>query len=387
MIRFLINRPIAVCMTFVAIVMLGLVAYQQLPISLMPDIDIPEITIQASYANSSARELENLVTKNLRAQLMQVAHLRDIVSETRDGKVTIRLLFDYGTSIDYAFIEVNEKIDGAMTYLPRDMERPRVMKASATDLPVVYLNVTLKTDSLQQVNLNTEFIDTRFLEMSRFCEQVIRRRVEQLPEIAMVDISGTVDMEVLVVPDKKKIESLGISLNMFQQAIVRNNINPGSILVHDGYFQYQVQFESQLRTATDIRNIYIQVPDRLIQLKEIATIKIQPQKPRGYFLTDNKPAISMAIIQQADSRMADLKTSLQKLVDNFEKDYPDLQFETVRDQSQLLDFSMSNLQQDLFMGIIMAFLILFLFSTISELRYSLVLPFRFHSSSVLCFFM
>jgi multidrug efflux pump subunit AcrB len=348
-------------MTFIAVVMLGLVAYRQLPISLMPDIDIPEITVQANYTNSSARELENSVTKNLRAQLMQVAHLRDIVSETRDGNVTIRLLFDYGTSIDYAFIEVNEKIDGAMNYLPRDMDRPRVMKASATDLPVFYLNVTLKQSPSQQINVNTEVTDTRFLEMSRFCELVIRRRIEQLPEVAMVDISGTVDMEVLVVPDLRKIESLGISLDMVEQAIVRNNINPGSILVHDGYYQYQVQFESQLRTAGDIGNIYLQVPNRLIQLKEIASVRIQPRKPRGYFLTGNQPGISMAIIQQADSRMADLKTSLHKLIGSFENDYPDLQFETVRDQSQLLEFSMSNLQQDLFMGALMAFLILFLF--------------------------
>ncbi len=361
MIHFLINRPIAVCMTFIAVFMLGLVAYRQLPISLMPAIDIPEITVQASYTNSSARELENSVTKNLRAQLMQVAHLRDIVSETRDGNVTIRLLFDYGTSIDYAFIEVNEKIDGAMNYLPRDMDRPRVMKASATDLPVFYLNVTLKQNPSQPVNKTTDVTDTRFLEMSRFCEQVIRRRIEQLPEVAMVDISGTVNMEVLVVPDRKKIESLSISLDMVEQAIVRNNINPVSILVHDGYYQYQIQFESQLRSAADIENIYIQVPGRLIQLKEIASVKVQPQKSRGYFLSNNQPGISMAIIQQADSRMAELKASLSKLLDSFEKDYPDLQFEAVRDQSELLDFSMSNLQQDLFMGALMAFLILFLF--------------------------
>ncbi|HEX3006859.1 MAG TPA: efflux RND transporter permease subunit, partial [Bacteroidales bacterium] len=361
MIRFLINRPIAVCMTFVAVVMLGLVAYKQLPISLMPDIDIPEITVQADYPNSSARELENAVTKNLRSQLMQVAHLRDIVSETRDGNVIIRMSFDYGTSIDYAFIEVNEKIDGAMDYLPRDMDRPRVMKASATDLPVFYLNVSLKSDSSSRQNTNSEITGTRFLEMSQFCEKVIRRRIEQLPEVAMVDITGTVDMQVLIVPDRQKLESMRLSYDAVQQAIIQSNLSPGSILVHEGYYQYQIQFESQLRTIDDIKNIYLPIPDRLIQLKDIATVSIQPRKPRGYFLTGNQPGISMAIIQQADSRMADLKVAMGKLVSSFEKDYPDLQFETVRDQSELLDFSMSNLQQDLLMGAIMAFLILFLF--------------------------
>lgn len=366
MIHFLISRPIAVCMTFIAVVMLGLVAYKQLPISLMPDIDIPEITVQASYPNSSARELENAVTRNLRSQLMQVAHLKDIISETRDGHVIIRMLFDYGTSVDYAFIEVNEKIDGAMDYLPRDMDRPRVMKASATDLPVFYLNVSLKIDSAN-ARFQTEAVtDNRFLEMSQFCERVIRRRIEQLPEVAMVDLTGTVDMQVLVVPDRKKLESMGLSYEMVQQAIVQSNLSPGSILVHEGYYQYQVQFESQLRTVDDIGNVYLQVPGRLIQLKDIATISIQPQKPRGYFLTGTQPGISMAIIQQADSRMADLKTAMNKLISSFKKDYPELQFEAVRDQSLLLEFSMSNLQQDLLMGALMAFLVLFLF--LNDLR-------------------
>ena len=107
MIRFLLQRPIAVLMAFTAFFIMGLATYFTLPVSLLPDIAIPEITVQVTGANRSARELENTVVKTIRQQLMQVAGLRDIHSETRDGAAIVRLSFDYGTDTDLAFIEVN----------------------------------------------------------------------------------------------------------------------------------------------------------------------------------------------------------------------------------------------------------------------------------------
>ena len=144
MIKFLIRRPIAVLMAFTACFIIGVVTYFTLPVSLLPDIAIPQITVQVSGENSSARELENTVVAPVRRQLLQVAGLREIESETRDGAGIIRMAFDFGVNTDLAFIEVNEKIDAAMNRLPKETERPKAIKASATDIPVLYLNMTLK---------------------------------------------------------------------------------------------------------------------------------------------------------------------------------------------------------------------------------------------------
>ncbi|WP_301387029.1 efflux RND transporter permease subunit, partial [uncultured Duncaniella sp.] len=114
MVRYLLNHRIAVIMAFLALVILGCVTYVTLPVSLLPDIAIPHITVQVSEENVSARELENTVVTPLRRQLMQVGGLSEIKSETRDGSAVIYLTMDYGVNTDLAFIEVNEKIDGAM---------------------------------------------------------------------------------------------------------------------------------------------------------------------------------------------------------------------------------------------------------------------------------
>src|SRR5688572_16614823 len=144
MLKFLIHKPIGVSMTSLAIVILGILAADYVPVSLMPDIDIPEITVQIQADNLSARELEDAIVKPLRSSLVQTSHLEDVKSETSSENAVIRLHFTHGINTDYAFIEVNEKIDRAMASLPRDIERPRVIKASATDIPVFYLNLTLK---------------------------------------------------------------------------------------------------------------------------------------------------------------------------------------------------------------------------------------------------
>ena len=134
MIKFLLQRPIAVFMAFTACFIVGLVVYFGLPVSLLPDIAIPQITVQMSAEGTSARELENTMVTPIRRQLMQVAGLKEIESETRDGGAVIRMQLEFGVDTDLAFIEVNEKIDAAMGSLPRDTQRPRVIKASATDI-------------------------------------------------------------------------------------------------------------------------------------------------------------------------------------------------------------------------------------------------------------
>lgn len=158
MLSYLLKRPIAVLMISFAVLLLGLASTQKLNTSLLPDIPIPEITVQVNYASNTARQIETNVTRPLRNRLMQVSSLKDIKTQTRDGMAVLNLYFQYGVSTDLAFIEVNEMVDMAMNSLPNDIERPRVVKASASDILVVYMSIT--QDSLAS--------DDQFLELSQF---------------------------------------------------------------------------------------------------------------------------------------------------------------------------------------------------------------------------
>lgn len=179
MLRHLIDRPVTVTMAMLVVIVLGLVSLKRLPVSLAPDLDIPYITVQVNASEMSAREIDESVLNPLRQQFIQINALEDIVTEARDGSGTLRLTFGYGENLSYLFIEVNEKIDRAMGSLP-DIERPKVLKSSAIDIPAFYINV----------KLSGTCTPSSFARLSAFVRDVICKRIEQLPEVAMVDYSG-----------------------------------------------------------------------------------------------------------------------------------------------------------------------------------------------------
>lgn len=348
MVKFLIKRPIAVIMSFLAFIGLGLITSFLLPVSLLPNIDIPEINIQLSYSQLDAENLDKTVVKNIRTQLLQLSKLEDIESESRDGSAIIKLRFAFGTNIDYTFLEVNEQIDALMPGFPKGMERPKVIRARASDLPVFHLNILPKNAGVDQM-----------LELSEFCTSTIKRRIEQLPEVAIADISGLYKPEIIIEPDFDQLNNYGISISQLSGIIKQNNITLANVIIRDGFYQYHVNFSHQLSTINDIENIYLNIDNRLLQLKDLASVKMIEQERNGSYYYNKSPAIVMAIIKQSDARIYSLQEKFESLVQQFKIDYPELEFIVSQDQTKLLKVSISNLLQSLLYGSLMAFLIMF----------------------------
>lgn len=354
MVKFLIERPVAVIMTFIAFIILGLASMNLIPVSLLPDIAIPEITIQVSVPDKPVNEIEQNYIRRIRRQMLQLSHLDDIQSRATNEQGSIKLTFNYGTDINYAFVEVNEKMDGLMGSMPSDFERPRIIKASATDIPVFYLTVMLKEQF-------TDESKERFMEMSEFCEQVIKKRVEQMTDVAMVDISGMEYPEIRIFADLDKLRVLGIDYSTIQSALEENNISLGNIRVRNGMYEFNVKYASLLKNRRDIENINIRSGNRIFTLGELTKIEVSPVTGKGVFIDKKGQAIIMAVIKKSDARMEELKEETQKLMDNLNEDYPRLHFELSRNQTELLDYSISNLQSSLIIGGLLAFLIMLLF--------------------------
>ena len=379
MVKFLLQRPIAVLMAFTACFIVGLVTYFTLPVSLLPDIAIPQITVQVSGEHSSARELENTVVAPVRRQLLQVSGLREIKSETRDGAGVIRMEFEFGVNTDLAFIEVNEKIDAAMNRLPKEVNRPKAIKASATDIPVLYLNMTLKNDRAYK-----ETNEQQFLNLCELAENVVKRRIEQLPEVAMADITGVPGRMLQIVPDAEKLAITGITIEDLEHALEANNVEPGSMLVRDGYYEYNIRIATLLRTPEDVENIYIRKGDRLMQLKELAKVAVVGKKEQGLSLADGKRAVTLAIIKQSDENMDAMKAKLKETTDYFASLYPDIEFQVCRNQTELLDYTISNLQDNLSLGFLFIFIVAIFF--LGDVRSPVIIGISMVTSIVITFF-
>lgn len=345
MVRNLISRPIAVTMCVIAVVVLGFVASSMLPVGLMPAVDIPEITVRINAPNLSAREISASVVQPLRSQLMQTSRLRTIQTESKDGGATIAMKFEYGAEIDYLFIDVNERIDKSMAGLPKELDRPSVVKASATDIPAFYLNVNSKDGG-------------NILDLSSFVRTVIAKRLEQLPQVAFVDISGERYAELVI---ELKEDFADLKLDIIENAIAASNINLGNLTIRDGQYQYNVRFSTKIVDKSDIERVVLNLDGRLFRVGDVANVTLQEQRVNGLIEADDKQAVSMAIIKQSDAKMSDLQSQINTLIGSFEEDYPTVEFTITRDQTQLLDYSLGNLEQNLIFGAVLAAMVLFLF--------------------------
>lgn len=383
MTRYLLHRPIAVCTVTLVLAVLGLLALRQLPVSLLPDIPIPEITVQISYPAASAQELQRSIEQPLRNQLLQVNHVDDIQSVVQDGQAVLTLHFDYGTNIRLAYLETNEKIDAILGRLPRDLERPKVIRAGAGDLPVFTLNVWPRAGSRDD-----------FLALSEFCENVLKRRIEQLPDVALVDATGLAQPEAVVQADPGKLASLGLTDRQLADLLKQANLQPGNFTVREGPYQYNIRFGSVLQTQHDIEGLYLAVggmsgqgasaqndprisyfadnvqqagesqtatPRRLIALRDVAHVSLHEQPLKGTYSFNGQRAVGMAIIKQSDAQLLHLRHELDKLLHQFQTDYPQLQFALSQDQTELLDLAISNLVSNLLTGALLTFVMVFFF--------------------------
>ncbi len=351
MFKGLTNRPIAVTMVLIAVMVLGIAAIRKLPVSLVPDINIPQITVQVTSPDRSARELNDILLERLRSELVQVPHLQDITCTARDGSGLIQMTFEYGADADYIFIDVNERVDRAGW--PQGEERPMIARASATDIPAFFINVSIKK------GLNTS--DNRFMEMSDFVRQVIVRRLEQIPEVAMVDVSGQVYPQLLVIPDMEKLRALGTNEQQLSNAIQSANVNLGSLSIRDGEYRFDVRFESSVVTREDVENVWLKLGGRTYQIKDLAEVREEQQRKKGEVTSDGSQCVTLAVIKRTDARMANLREGIQKLMDAFDKDYPDMEFTITRDQTELLDYSINNMVRNLLYGALFACIIIFFF--------------------------
>ncbi len=350
-VSYLIRKPVAVFMTFAALLVLGSLAVCKIAVSPLPAVKMPELVVTAFRNNIGTTEMESTVTKLLREQLGMLHKVEAVTSETRDGMTTIKVRFQFGVNMEYAYLEANEKVDRLMNGLPKGMERPKVNKVSTSDLPVFFINIS----SRSPLRIQEEW------ELSDFVRQVVKRRLEQLPEVSLADVTGYREPVIVVTPRPSALVTLGISTMQFQQ-ILENNKIAGTTTVGDGVFQYQVRFsESGITTMEQLLNHTFMVQGRLLRLRDVADVAMKPQSATGVFLVNGQQGLNIAILRQGNARIGTVKAQVTELLDSLRKEYPNLLFEEVRDQAVMLDYSIANLWQDLLIGGALAMGVLFLF--------------------------
>jgi multidrug efflux pump subunit AcrB len=353
MIKFFLSKPTSVIMVFIGLMILGLISLKKLPVSPLPNINIPKIEVRIEKDGLSSKYIESLIISKLRLNLSQLSQLEKIESKSFNDYGMVQLFFKHGTDMNLSFIEVNEKVDRSMNELPTGMERPKVIKSNISEIPIFFLNLSLRSKNKK---------GDHFYELSDFAKEVIKRRLEQLPEIAYVDLTGTETQAIAIKPKQNIVKSLNVTDRDFIKVLEDNTFTVSNIQLSSNQFIYNIELSTgRLHSLDDIKNLLIKKDDRIFKIGDIAEVEKVKAKNSGAFYTKDGVAISMAVIKQPEANLGDLRDVTSKMIKNLEKDYPDIHFTQAQDQTQLLEFSISNLKQDLIIGSVLAFLVLFIF--------------------------
>ena len=371
MVRFLLARPIAVFMTFLALMVFSFIVFRTLPISLLPPIDVPQIVVKVSYPNASPEAIEQNVLRNIREGLITLNGLEDMDSKAGSEVGTIRLTFDYSTQMELAYIDVNEKIDRIANSLPEGIARPEVIRINTSDIPVARVQVVPK-----------EGIDE--IEVSLLAENVLKKRIEQLPGVSLVDINGKKERIITVEPKEAEIRALGMTQENLISAIQAGNTELPGVSVKDGQFRYYLRLATRVDNPTDIESLPVSAPSgAIVPLSKLATVSYQSKEMLGYHLFGAQEALVITVHKQAAAKMNELIPELKDALELFKEDYPQVDFELTQDQSNLLNAAISNLQTSLLFGGIFAFGVLFLF--MKDYRLPLIIGVSLPSSLLISF--
>ncbi|MCR8561067.1 efflux RND transporter permease subunit [Mucilaginibacter sp. BJC16-A38] len=349
MIKFLLNRPLVVFLCTVILILLGLYSFTRIPISLLPNIEIPGIIVKFNYPNSSAKVIEQNITAKLREDLVSLDKLETIDCQSTDNAAILKLNFDYSAKMDLLYIEVNERIDRISNNLPKDLTRPQVIKLNTSDVPIIKIQVVPKHKE-------------DYIQVSDLTQKVIKKRLEQIEGISFVDINGIRTGMVAIQPMQSALNAAGLTEEDLISSIKNANSELGSLSIRDGQYRYYIKVSNTLENIDQIAGVPIRFKNGIVStIGNFAKVTTDIQEPEGYHLYKGREGLVVTVQKQSQSKMDVLVPKIIAVVNELKDIYPAIDFSTTQDQTYLLNQGISNLVQDLWYGGFFCFFLLLLF--------------------------
>ncbi len=354
MVHYLLKHTVSVLVTVGVLVVVGVWALLRMPVSLLPDIPIPEIRVVIKGGTLSAAEMERERVQPLRQQLTGVAHLNDLHSVAQSEEGLLVLTFEYGTDMDLAFIEVNERVDRAMSHWPQGASRPIVSKIGVGDIPI-QTYALLPKHSGEGAAAATVWGD-----LCDIVRQIVRPRLEQLPEVTEVVAKGMVDRQWRVHIDAEKLAAMGGDEQMVIRAFQENQVDAAPLTLGRGPLAYTVQFHAPLYQIHDLLDLPLTQGSRLFRLRDIATVE-EEVKEQDVAYYNGRRAVVLEVIKHPKARMERYQTAMQQALQTWQAQYPQYEYHLVNDSSHLLEVTVSSLLQNLLLALLLVVLLSFLF--------------------------
>ncbi|MBT2556596.1 efflux RND transporter permease subunit [Hymenobacter sp. ISL-91] len=344
-----INRPVLALVMSLVIVIFGVIGFRYLSVREYPSVDPPIISVSASYTGASADVIQAQVTEVLEAAINGVPGIKNLTSNSRDGRASIRVEFDLDADLETAANDVRDKVSGVQGRLPRDMDPPTVSKANADSQPVVLSYLTSKERNL--------------LELTDYAINTLRERLQTIPGVSEIRVYGERRYSMRLWLDPVKLSALGVSPVDVQQALARENVELPSGSVQGQATQLTLRTMGRLTSEEEFNNLVIRRDEgSLVRMSDIGYAELYAENDQTLFRVNGVPGVALAVIPQPGSNQIDIADEFNKRVAQFGKDLPaDLKIEPAIDYSVFIRQSIDEVKQTLIEAFILVVVVIFLF--------------------------
>jgi HAE1 family hydrophobic/amphiphilic exporter-1 len=373
MFRLPVDRPTTVTMFFLAIALFGIISVLKIPQELFPSFEYPQITVITKYEGAGPEEAEKLISKLVEETVKTTKNIRRVWSISKEGTSIVVCEFEWGTDINFASLEVREKLDLIKERLPKDAYEPIVLKYNPFQIEAMNLSIRYKTYQRDPLKL---------AELRMMCKKNIKDELERLEGVAKVELYGGTEKEILVDIDKNRLIANNLSILDVIKALRETNITYPAGTIKEEKQEFTVKTIGEFQTIDDIRTLMIpvekmpkyereakyvrrkqEVEKQVVYLSDIAEIKEAIKDIKGYSRFNRKDHISAAIYPQSKTNLIKLSKTIRKKLKEIisTKLPPDVEVEIVYDQADFIKSSLNNIYSSAWQGGLLAFLILYLF--------------------------
>ena len=342
-----VKSPVATSLIFIGIVLVGLMFFKQLPIDLLPEIDVNMVSVMTAYPGAGAEDVETNVTRPLEDVLNTTENIKKINSSSKDGISIIILEFNYGSDMMLIMNDVRDKLDLISSSMPDGSSDPMLLKFSTDMLPVMILSATAKESS-----------DALY----KILDDEIAAPLNRIPGVGTVSISGAPQREVQVNVFPEKLEAYNIPLEQIAQIIAAENVNIPAGDLNVGSQNYMLRLQGEIAESNELNNMVIgNSQGQSIYLKDVAIVKDTVQSNVMESYTNGMRSASIMIQKQTGANTVDIANAVKELLPQYQNNLPpDIQIETVMDTSDSVKTSINSLLETILIAlVIVGFIVLF----------------------------
>lgn len=344
-----IRRPVATTLLTFAVLLLGAVAFRFLPVSPLPQVDFPTISVTARQPGASPETMAATVATPLERALGRIAGVNQITSSSSSGSTRITLQFDLSRDIDGAARDVQAAINASRSMLPSMPNNPSYRKVNPADAPIMIIGLTSASLSRAQI------YDA--------ADSIISQKLLQINGVGDVNVGGGAQPAVRVEVNPTQLNHYGLDLENVRTALSTANNNRPKGFVNDGSKVYQIQTNDQLNTAADYRSIVIHYRNgAAVRLMDVAEVKDGVANSLNMGMVGGEPAIMLVIFRQPGANIIETVNRVRAALPTLQKEIPAaIQMQVVMDRSPTIRASFEEVERTLVLAVALVVLVVLVF--------------------------